>query len=110
MSGGAGLPVALQTSRDRAARSLPPRYTPLTCGYVRPGLFLGFPSSAMRPWALNFGTEKSTDKRRKSTDENGGSGYADRCALLLALTCCFESLTVFSLASCQLRKSALTSH
>jgi hypothetical protein len=107
MSGGAGLPVALQTSRDRAARSLPPRYTPLTCGYVRPGLFLGFPSSAMRPWALNFGTEKSTDKRRKSTDENGGSGYADRCAPFLPLTCCFESLLVLSFTSCRLGKQAV---
>ena len=50
----------------------------------------------MRPWAPNLAAEKSTDGAPKSTDENGGSGYADRCILFLPLTCCFERLLVLS--------------
>ncbi len=41
------------------------------------------PPSAMRPWAPNFGAEKSTDRGRKIHGRNGGSGYADRPARFL---------------------------
>jgi hypothetical protein len=56
----------------------PPQSPPADLRLWASRLVSGVPSSAMRPWAPNFGAEKSTDRGRKSTDENGGSGYTDR--------------------------------